>query len=50
MSDEKSPDCATTVLSFLVLWALFFGLPTPWGNFNIDILPPAIRLEHGAAK
>lgn len=37
--------CVGIILMVLVLWSLWFGLPTPWGNFNIDIFPPAIRLE-----
>lgn len=35
--------CVSIIITILVLWALWFGLPTPWGTFNIDILPPAIR-------
>ena len=48
MSDSNDNGCGCTSLIFgiLVLWALWFGLPTPWGEFNIDIFPPAIRLEH----
>lgn len=30
------------ILFILVLWALWFGLPTPWGKYNIDIFPPKI--------
>ncbi len=33
------------IAAILVLWALWFGLPTPWGTYNIDIFPPAIRLQ-----
>jgi hypothetical protein len=36
------------VLTIFVLWALVEGLPTPWGVFHIDLLPPAIRLEQAA--
>lgn len=46
MSDSGSNDgcgCFEFVASVLVLWALWFGLPTPWGTYNIDIFPPAIR-------
>lgn len=35
--------CASMILSILALWALWFGLPTPWGVFNVDLFPPAIR-------
>ena len=45
MSETRSSGCGCggTILTILVLWALWFGLPTPWGKFNIDIFPPAIR-------
>lgn len=33
----------SVIVSVLLLWALWFGLPTPWGTFNIDIFPPQIR-------
>jgi hypothetical protein len=36
--------CFPLILTILTLWALFVGLPTPWGVLNIDILPPAIRI------
>jgi len=35
--------CVSFIATILTLWALWFGLPTPWGVFNIDIFPPAIR-------
>jgi hypothetical protein len=37
--------CVPLIVTILVLWSLFFGLPTPWGKLNIDLFPPAIRLE-----
>lgn len=37
--------CFGLIVTILVLWALWFGLPTPWGIFGIDIFPPAITLE-----
>lgn len=37
--------CFSAILTILALWALWFGLPTPWGNLNIDIIPPAIHLN-----
>lgn len=47
MSNKSSNDsggcgCASVIITILVLWALWFGLPTPWGKFNIDIFPPRI--------
>ncbi len=37
--------CFGMILTILVLWALWFGLPVPGGVLNIDIFPPAIRLD-----
>ena len=37
--------CFEFVASLLVVVAILFGLPTPWGELHIDLLPPAIRLE-----
>lgn len=34
--------CATRIFGLLVFWAVFFGLPTPWGKLNIDVFPPRI--------
>ncbi len=47
MSDNNSSSgsCGGLIISILILWALIFGLPTPWGVLNIDILPPQITLE-----
>ena len=36
--------CLPLILTILVLWALWFGLPTSWGTLDIDIFPPAITL------
>lgn len=33
------------IAAILVLWALWFGLPTSWGKLNIDIFPPGVYLE-----
>lgn len=35
------------ITTILVLWSLWFGLPTPWGTFNIDLFPPQIRETGG---
>lgn len=37
--------CFQLILTILVLSALWFGLPTPWGIFEIDLLPPGIYLD-----
>lgn len=37
--------CITMIAVILVLWSLWFGLKTPWGVLNIDIIPPEIRLD-----
>lgn len=39
--------CLTTIL---LLGALWFGLPTPWGTLDIDIFPPAIELDRPAPE
>lgn len=35
--------CLSFIFGILAVWALWFGLQTPWGTFNIDIFPPQIR-------
>jgi len=50
MSNNKSTvnvgcGCYSLILTILILSALFFGLPTPWGVFEIDLLPPGIYLN-----
>lgn len=35
--------CGGVIISILLLWALWFGLKTPWGTYNIDIFPPQVR-------
>ena len=43
--------CFSLILTILALSALWFGLPTPWGKFNIDIFPPRIwEMNTGAGK
>jgi hypothetical protein len=37
--------CITIILFILFMSALFFGLPTSWGTFNLDLFPPGIYLE-----
>jgi len=37
--------CFSLILTILVLWALWFGLPTPWGVFEIDVFPPGIFID-----
>lgn len=37
--------CGGCLLTIFILWALWFGLPTPWGTVNLDIIPPAVRME-----
>ena len=37
--------CLNFVLTFLVITALWFGLPTPWGVLEIDLFPPGIYLN-----
>lgn len=33
------------IVTVFILWALWFSLPTPCGNLELDIFPPAIRLQ-----
>ena len=37
--------CFSLILFIFILTALWFGLPTPWGLFEIDIFPPGIFLD-----
>jgi hypothetical protein len=37
--------CLSLILLILTLTALWFGLPTPWGLFEIDIFPAGIFLN-----
>jgi len=37
--------CFQFILTILILSALFFGLPTPWGIFEINLRPPGIYLN-----
>lgn len=39
--------CLSLILGILAVWALFFGVPTSWGELNIDLFPPGIYLEGG---
>jgi hypothetical protein len=36
--------CLSLIIFIFILTSLWFSLPTPWGEFEIDLLPPAIRL------
>ncbi len=35
-------NCFGMLLLLFLLWAIWFGVATPWGTFNIDIIPPRI--------
>jgi hypothetical protein len=37
--------CFSLILFIFILTTLWFGLPTPWGVFEIDIFPPGIYLN-----
>ena len=37
--------CFSLILFIFTLTALWFGLPTPWGLFEIDVFPPGIFLN-----
>lgn len=34
--------CLSLILLIVLLWAIWFGLPTPWGKYNLDIFPPRL--------
>jgi hypothetical protein len=42
---DRSGGCFSLILTIFTLTALWFGLPTPWGLFEIDIFPPGIYLD-----
>ena len=41
--------CVTLVIAILLFWSIFFGLPVGDKKYNIDIFPPAIRIENTKA-
>lgn len=42
--------CISLIATILVLWALWFGLPTSWGVLNIDLIPPAVRMDKAEVR
>lgn len=41
--------CVSPILFIVLIWMLWFGLPTPWGKLNLDIFPPSIwRMDEPA--
>ena len=36
--------CLNLLLFIFIIWALWFSVPTPWGELSIDIFPPNIEL------
>lgn len=42
---DRGSGCLSLILFIFTLTALWFGLPTPWGLFEIDIFPPGIFLD-----
>lgn len=47
MSDNSSSGssgcgCTSLILFIILITMLFFGLPTPWGVLNLDLIPPRI--------
>lgn len=47
MSEDTScnVNCGGCIFTIFVLWALLFGLPTPWGILHFNLLPPEILLK-----
>jgi len=31
-------------IAYIMIWAIEFGISTPWGTVCLDIIPPAIRI------
>lgn len=51
MSDNNNASCSCGgmacldgILFIFVIWALLYGLPTPWGKISIDIFPPKFEI------
>jgi len=36
--------CLSLILFIFIIGALFWSVSTPWGNVELDIFPPALRL------
>jgi len=51
MSDKSDTSCSggfgcISLLVFLLfVWAWWFGLPTFWGELQLDLFWPAVRLD-----
>ena len=41
-SSDGGCGCLSLIIFILVVTMIGWGLPTPWGKFNIDIFPPRI--------
>jgi len=37
--------CLSLIIFIFILTSLWFSLPTPWGEFEIDLFPPGIFLN-----
>lgn len=49
MSERDSGGgCAGFILWLFIMWAIAFGLPTPWGTIELDLFPPEVRITGGA--
>lgn len=42
--------CVSLIIFLFLITALWWGLPTPWGTFNIDLFPPRIWQMDQPAK
>jgi hypothetical protein len=38
--------CVTLVIAILLFWSIFFGLTVGDKKYNIDVFPPAIKIEN----
>jgi hypothetical protein len=45
MVERNTGSCLGCIVTIFVIWALLFGLSTPWGMLDINIFPPKISLN-----
>jgi len=42
---RNTGSCLGCLITLFIVWAILFGLTTPWGKLDIDIFPPQILLN-----
>lgn len=43
--ETRKGGCFSCLALIFLVWAILFGLPTPWGVLDLDIFPPGIYLR-----